>query len=334
MHRVRAMKRRDAIVRLAALGWFAFVPSARSQPPAKLPRVVTLTFGSPYNARSRAEAFRKGMRELGYEEGTNVRYEWRSANGQADLLREMALALSREKVDVIVSSSSTTTEALVQATKTIPIVMATCEDPVVSGFVRSLAHPEANVTGFSDNALDQLPRHMELLAKAVPSLTRAAALMNPSNSIYAAYRSRLEAAAKALRVQLVVVDAANSRDIDRAFSELEAQRIDALVVMSDGFFYTDRTTITELANRFRVPAIYPHQGYTEAGGLMSYGPNIDYNYFHAATFVDKILRGARPADLPIEQPANQELIVNRGAARSIGLALPADLVKRARKVIG
>ncbi len=316
------------------MGSLAFARTLRAQTPAKLPRVVTVTFGSPYNARSRTEAFRKGMLEHGYEDGRNVRMEWRSANGQPDLLREMTQALARENVEVIVSSSDTTTEALVKATKTVPIVIANSEDPVASGFVRSLARPDSNITGLSANGLDQIARQVELLVKAVPKLTRLAALLNPTNTIYAAYRSRLEVAARALRLRLVVVDATTPREVDHAFSTLETKGVGALVVMGDGFFYTERKALTELAERFRLPAIYPHQGYSAAGGLMSYGANIEYNYFRAAAFVDKILKGASPADLPIEQPANHELIVNRNAARSIGMSVPAELLKRAHKVIG
>ncbi len=316
------------------MGPLAMAPWARAQAPAKLPRVVTVTFGSPYNARARAEAFRKGMLELGYEDGKNVRLEWRSANGQADIMAELAARLSREKVDVIVSSSTTTALALAQATKTIPIVMATSEEPVANGFVKSLARPETNVTGLTSNGFDQIPHYVELLVKAIPGLSRIAVLMNPTNPIYAGYRSHMEGAARAHRLRLAVLDATTPQEIDRDFSGLEAQKIGALVVMSDGLFYTERKSIVELADRFRLPAVYPHQGYSDAGGLMSYAPNLDYNYYRAAAFVDRILRGANPAEMPIEQPANHELVVNRNAARAIGLNLPADLVKRARKVIG
>ncbi len=328
------MYRRRVLIGIAAMGTLAMAPWTRAQAPAKLPRVVTVTFGSPYNARKRTEAFRKGMLELGYEDGRNVRLEWRSANGQPDLMREMAQVLARQNVDVIVSSSPTTTEALLKATRTTPIVMATSDDPVAAGFVRSLARPDSNVTGLTANGIEQIPRYLELLMKAIPGLLRIAALMNPTNAIYASCRARLEAAARASRLRLVVADATTPQEIDRAFSELESQRIGALVVMSDGLFYTERKSIAELADRFRLPAIYPHQGYSDAGGLMSYAPNLDYNYYRAAAFVDRILRGANPAELPVEQPANHELIVNRNAAKAIGLNLPVELVKRARKVIG
>jgi putative ABC transport system substrate-binding protein len=327
------MNRRRAVLGLAALGGGAYF-SARAQAPARVPRVVTVTYGSPYNARSRTDAFRKGMLELGYEDGRNVHLEWRSANGQPDLLHALALQIARERVDAIVSSSTIVTEVLAQATKTIPIVMASAEEPVAAGFVRSLARPESNVTGLTSNSLEQIPRHLELLATTVARLTRVAALLNPSNSMYTPYRARLATLAKASRMQLVVVDAATSHEIERGFSRLEAKNVGGLVVMSDGFFYNERVTITELATRFHLPAIYAHQGYSAAGGLMSYGPNLEDNYFRAAAFVDKILKGANPAELPIESPANHELIVNRRAARAIGLSLPVELVKRANKVIG
>jgi putative ABC transport system substrate-binding protein len=325
------MNRRHAVIGLAALGLACI---ARAQAPAKIPRVVTVTFGSPYNAKTRIEAFRKGMSELGYEDGRNVHLEWRSANGQPDLLRSLAAELARGGADVIVSSSSTTTEALVAATKTVPIVMASAEDPVASGFVRTLARPDSNVTGLTANGMEQISRHVEMLVKAIPQLSRVAALMNPANPIYSIYRARLEAAAKASRLRLVFADARTSREIERAFFGLESKQVGALVVMSDGVFYTDRKLITELAERFRLPAIYPHQGYSAEGGLMSYGQNLEENYFRAAAFVDRILKGANPAELPVEQPPNHELIINRKAARAIGFTFPAELVKRANKVIG
>jgi putative tryptophan/tyrosine transport system substrate-binding protein len=325
--------RRGAIARLAALGCAVMVPAARAQLP-KVPRVATLTYGSPYNAKSRSEAFVKGMRELGYEDGRNVQYEWRSANGQPDLLRELAMLLAQEKVDVIVSASTVTTAAILQATKSIPVVMTAAEDPVASGFARSLARPDGNVTGITTGVLDQISRQMELLAKVVPGLSMAAALVNPANVTYAAYRSRLEASAKASRVSLVMADATLPGEIERAFQRFASRGARGLLVMSDGFFYNERSSITELAARFRLPAVYPNHGYSDSGGLMSYGPNLEYNYFRAATFVDKILKGARPGDLPIEQPANHDLVINRGVARSIGFALPNDLLKRAQKVIG
>ena len=328
------MNRRQALLATGALGASLLLATARAQGPAKIPRVAIFNFGSRYNARSRTDAFIKAMRELGYEEGRNVQYEWRFANGQPDLLRDLALEISRDSVDVVVSAATITTEALLQSTSSVPIVMASVEDPVISGFVKSLARPETNVTGLTSNALEQIPRHMEFLMKAVPSLAKAAALVNPSNAIYAAYRARLEAAARAARVRLTLMDATTYRDIERVFTGLATSPVGGLIVMSDGSFYTERNTITELAARFRIPAIYPQRGFAEAGGLMSFGQNLEYNYARAASFVDRILKGANPAEMPVEQPVNFELVINRNAARSLGLALPADLLKRAQKIIG
>ena len=328
------MNRRQALLRAGALGAALFLPAARAQAPAKIPRVAVFTYGSRFNARSRTDALLKAMRELGYEEGKNVQYVWRFANGQPDLLRELAIEMSREKLDVIVSASTLTTDALLQATSTIPIVMATVEDPVISGFVKSLARPETNVTGLTANAIEQVPRHMELLLKVAPGLGKVAALVNPGNAIYAAYRSRLEWAARSARVRLIMMDASNYRDIEGAFRSLAAAPVGGLIVMSDGTFYTERNTIAELAARYRIPAVYPQQGYVDAGGLMSYGQNLEGNYTRAAAYVDRILKGEKPSEMPIEQPANNELVVNRNAARSLGLTLSPDLVKRANKVIG
>ena len=326
------MRRREFLT--GALGACAWLRSARAQAPAKVPRVAILTYGSASNARSRSEAFQRGMRDLGYVEGRNVRYEWRSANGQPDLLRDLALELSRRDVDVIVSSSTGTTDALLQATKSIPIVMTTVDDPVARGFVRSLARPGSNVTGLTTNILDHVAKFLDLLASAVSGLTTAAALMNPANSIYRPYRTRLEAAARASRVRLVVLEATTPGEIERAFGRAAADRVGGVVVMSDRFLYSERIYIAELAARLRLPAIYPQQGYSDAGGLMSYGQNSEDNYFRASAYVDKILKGAKPAVLPIEQSSNFELVINRDAARAIGLALPQELLRRARRVIG
>ena len=327
------MNRRLAILGLSALGSSLILP-ARAQDRQRLPRVAMFTFGSRYNARSRTEAFVKAMRDLGWDEGKNIQYEWRFNNGQPDLMRESAVELAHDKVDAIVSASTMTTEALLEATSSVPIVMATVEDPVLSGFVKSLARPETNVTGLTNNTIEQVPRHMELLLKVVPSLAKVAALMNPNNAIYAPYRARLEAVARAAHVRLVILDASNYRDIERVFKDLPAARVGGLIVMSDGNFYTERSTIAELAARFRIPAIYPQQAYVDAGGLMSYGQNLEGNYVRAAYYVDRILRGEKPAEMAIEQPANVELVLNRNAARSLGVALPGDLLKRAHKVIG
>ena len=328
------MNRRRALLALTALGSCVVLPWARAQAPATLPKVALFTFGSRYNARSRTEAFFKAMRELGYEEGKNIHYESRFANGQPDLLRELAQEVAREHVDVVVSASTLTTEALLQATSSVPIVMAAIEDPVISGFVKSLARPETNVTGLTANAVDQVPKHMELLLKAVPGIGKAAALMNPTNAVYAAYRSRLEWVAKSSRVRLAVTDAITYRDIERAFKRFGEAPVGGLIVMSDSTFYTERNTITELAARLRIPAVYPQRAYAEAGGLISYGQNYEFNYARAATYVDRILKGEKPGEMPIEEPTNHELVVNRNAARSLGLALPAELLKRADKVIG
>ena len=330
------MNRRRVLLGLTALGTGLALPAARAQAqaPAKLPRVAIFTFGSRYNARSRTEAFLKAMHDLGYEENKNILYESRYANGQPDLLRDLAQEIAREHVDVVVSASTLTTEALLQATSTVPIVIAVVEDPVISGFVKSLARPETNVTGLTANAVDQVPKHMELLLKAVPGVGKAAALMNPTNAIYSAYRTRLEWVAKSARVRLTVSDATTYRDIERAFKAFGDSPVGGLIVMSDSTFYTERNTITELAARFRIPAVYPQRAYAEAGGLISYGQSYEFNYIRAASYVDRILKGEKPAEMAIEEPGTHELVVNRNAARSLGLTIPPDLLKRATKVIG
>ncbi len=235
------MNRRLALLGLTVLGSAMVLPAARAQASAKVPRVAIFTFGSRFNARARTEAFMKAMRELGYEEGRDVLYEWRFANGQPDLMRELAIEVAREQFDVVVSVSSLTTEALLQATSTIPIVMATVEDPVISGFVKSPARPDTNVTGRTSNSLEQIPKHMELLLRAVPGIGKAAALVNPANTVYAAYRSRLEWAAKSSRVRLVLKDATNYRDIERAFNGLAAAPVGGMLVRATTRFTRSAT---------------------------------------------------------------------------------------------
>jgi putative ABC transport system substrate-binding protein len=297
-------------------------------------RVALFSFGSVPNFKSRTDAFRKGMEERGYVEGQNVVIVTRSANGQDDLLQDEANKLVASGIDVLVSSSTITTQALKKATSKIPIVMASVDDPVADGFARSLARPEGNCTGLTGSVIDQAPRFFELLSSAVGKVTRVGALLNPENATYRPYRASLEAAARKAGVQLIVVDAATPDQIERAFGGIDDGRVDGAIVMADGNFYTDRSHITELAYLARLPAIYTQRGYVEAGGLMSYGPNPEHCFYRAASFVDKILKGASPRDLPIEQPTKYELTINRVVVRSLGLTLPPDLLKRADRLIG
>jgi putative ABC transport system substrate-binding protein len=273
------------------------------------------------------------MRELGYTEGKEVVYEWRTGNGQHDLLAQQARELAASDVEVIVSASEPTTEALHAAKVKVPVVMGAVDDPVASGFVRSLARPQTNYTGITADVLDQLPRFIELLASAVPRLSSVAGLVNPTNTTYRAYCASLKASANKAGARLLIVDAANAGEVDRAFQGGKGQ-VDGVVVMSDSLFYTERKQIVELADTSRRPVIYPLRGYVEVGGLMSYGPRLEHNFARVAAYVDNLLKGADPATMAIETPSKYELVINRNTARRLGLAIPEDLMKKADRVIG
>jgi putative ABC transport system substrate-binding protein len=326
------LKRRRTLAALAALAWAPAVPKLFAQQ-VRTYKVAILTFGSRANFRSRADAFFSAMRALGYEEGRNVQYRWTSANGQEDLLHSFTRELTRDPPDVVLSASAVTTKVLQNATRTIPIVMAASEDPVLEGFVKSLAQPGTNITGISGSVLDQIPRHMDLLIEVSPRIRRIVALLNPANATYAAYRARVEAAIRPPR-RLVVTDARTREQIDRLFERrTRSDEVEGLVVMNDPTFYTERRTIAEGAVRLRQAAVYPLRGFAEAGGLMSYGPNPEASFIRAAWFVDRILKGARPAELPVELAPRMELVLNRDAAHSVGITFSPDLLKQAATVI-
>lgn len=326
------MKRRHTLAVLAAFASSAVAPALLAQRTRPF-RVGILTYGSRANFKARADAFFSAMRALGYDEGRNIEYRWTSANGQDDLLQAFARDMARDPPDVVLSASALTTKVLQQATKTIPIVMAASEDPVLEGFVKSLAQPGTNITGISASVLEHIPRHLELLTEAAPRIRRIVALLNPANPTYAAYRSRLEAAIRPPR-RLAVVEARDRAQIDRVFDRRpNPGEPEGLLVMNDPVLFTERRTLTEGAARLRQAAIYPLRGFVEAGGLMSFGPNPEASFIRAATFVDRILKGARPADLPVEPAPRIELVLNLDAARAVGITFSAEMLKRAATVI-
>jgi putative tryptophan/tyrosine transport system substrate-binding protein len=295
--------------------------------------VAILNSGTPANFRSRGEAFVRAMAEMGYVEGRNVLYTWRSANGQADLLRQYANEL-KQGVDLIVSASTTSTHALQEAQVRLPIVMVTIDDPVALGFARSLAHPGSNITGVTADAVEQAARFIELLAQAAGKLARVAVLANPGSANYRAYRTRIEAAAARSGTHLMVIDATSPQEIDLEFPSHGPEGCDGAIVTSDVLFYSERMRLAELASGARLPAIYPQRAYVEVGGLMSYGPSPEQAYRRIAIYVDRIIKGASPRDMAIEPPNRYELVINRATARSLRLTLAPDLLKKADKVIG
>ena len=278
-------------------------------------------------------AFPKGMRALGYVEGKNVRYEWRFADGKMESLPELANELVQLKVDVIVTAGTAPARAAQRATRTIPIVMASVGDPLAGGFVARLARPGGNATGLTNLSVDVSPKLLELLTKTVPKISRVALLLNPGSPIGEAILESLRAAAQEARVEVTGVNARTSEEIQRAFSIMVQNGAEALVVAADPYLIQQRRQIAELAAKSSLPAIYGLREYAEAGGLMSYGPNRADIYRRAATYVDKILKGAKPGDLPIEQPTKFELVINLKAAKALGLKFPREVMTLADEVI-
>ena len=321
------MDRRRSLAALAALA-AAGHPALRAQPASAIPRVAFLLYGSRPNFASRAEAFMKAMAELGYVEGKTVAYDFRIANGQEDLLATYAAELGRSGATVIVSASTHTTRALKAAGISTPVVIGAAEDPVSEGFAKSLEKPGGNMTGIDSATIEHLGRHVELLFAVAPRLTRVTALLNPSNPTYRLYRGRLQSAVRP-GTRLIFVDASTPAQIEGAFPSRARDDADGLVVMNDTIFYNERRTLAEMAARAKRPAIYPQRGFVEAGGLMSWGPNPDVNFARAASFVDRILKGARPGDLPIEQATHIELVASREAFRALDLAIPPDIQRQA-----
>ena len=280
--------------------------------------------------------FPQGMRELGYTEGKNLVIEWRSAHGRYELLPGLAAELVQLKVDVIVAVAEVAIRAAQNATTTIPIVMGTTvTDPVESGFVKSLARPGGNITGLSDVNFDISPKQLEMLLSMVPKLSRVAVLLNPGSDLHAAILEGFEIAAQMTRknVTILPVEARNPQEIEGAFSVMTRQKAGAFIVPPDSFFVQQRRQIAELAASHRLPSISARKEDVEAGSLMSYGPNSTYKYRRAATFVDKILKGKKPSDLPVEQPTTLELVINRKTAKALGLTIPQSLLILADKVI-
>jgi len=277
--------------------------------------------------------FRQGMRELGYIEGRNLAIEWRSAEGKAERLPALAAQLVQGKVDVIVTAGTQAVRAAQNATATIPIVIAAAIDPVGSGFVKSLSHPGANITGLSGLAVDISPKNLEIMLSLVPKLSRVAVLVNPANSAHAAILKSTQASAQKLNIKVMPAEAQTPQEIERAFSVMAREHAGAVIIVIDSFFVQQGRQIADLAAKHRLPSMSGSREYVEAGGLVSYGQNLADNSRRAATYVDKILRGAKPGDLPVEQPTTFELAISRKAAKALGIAIPQSILVRADKVI-
>jgi putative tryptophan/tyrosine transport system substrate-binding protein len=306
---------------------------AEAQQPTKIPLIGSLSGSSASTSPTRHEAFRQGLRELGYVEGKNIVIERRWADGKFDRLPTLAAELERLKVDIILTSGPQATRPAKQATSTIPIVMAQDPDPVGNGFVASLARPGGNITGLSSLAPEISGKQLELLKEIVPRLSRVAVFGTSTNSGNAQTLREVELAAKAFGVKLQYLDVLIPKDIETAFRAASKGRADAVLMLPGSVLVLQRAQLADLAAKNRLPVIYPQADYTEAGGLMYYGANTADLFRRAATYVDKILKGAKPADLPVEQPKTFEFIINLKAAKQIGLTIPPNVLARADRVI-
>ena len=326
------MQRREF---LTIIGGAATWPlCARAQQQGKISRVGYLGISSPSLEPHYVEAFRQKLRELGHIDGESVAIVYRWAEGHDDRLPSLATELVHLKPDVIVTTGTPGAVAAMQATKTIPIVMASSADPVGSGLVSSLARPQGNVTGFTILGPQLEGKRLELLLQAVPALTRLAVLWNPSNPGIVSYFETVEKAGQALRILLdPVVEVRREDEFDNAFAAIANARPHAMAVIADRFLLAHRKQIVEFAAMKRLPSMYPYREYVDAGGLMSYAPSNIELFRGAATYVDKILKGERPGDLPIQEPTKFELVINLKTAKTIGIDLPQTLLARAHEVI-
>ena len=305
----------------------------RAQQSTKLPLIGYLAAVSLSANSARTEAFRQGLREFGYVEGKNILIEWRSAEGKADRLASLAAELVRLKVNVIVTGGTIVTRAAKETTNSIPIVMTGDSDPVRNGIVASLARPGRNITGLSTLAPELSGKRLELLKETVPKLSRVAVFGTSTNADNASLLREVELAAKVFGLQLQYLDVREPKDIETAFRAASKGRADGVLVLTGTALLSRRTQVVELAVKSRLPVIYHRSDYVEDGGLMFYGVNLTDLNRRAAVYVDKILKGRTPADLPVEQPMKFEFIVNLKAAKQIGLTIPQRVLARADKVI-
>jgi putative ABC transport system substrate-binding protein len=327
------MRRREFV---AALGGAAAWPViARAQQAGKLPVIGYLSPGSAaVGPLARHDAFQDGLRELGYVEGKNIAIVYRFADGKFDRLDELAAELVGLKVDLIVSVVTQASLAAKNATSTIPVVMVSVGDPVGSGLIASLARPGANVTGTAAIAADVIGKSLELIKEAIPNLSRVAVLWNPSNVVFQGQILRAtEEAALGLPVDLQIFAVRDPDEFNGAFSAMSDGRAGALLVLPDPMLAFHQTRIIDLANKRHLPSMYGLRDHVVAGGLMAYGPDYEQIYRRAAAYVDKILKGTRPADLPVEQPTKFEFVINLKTARELGLSIPPSLLARADEVI-
>jgi putative ABC transport system substrate-binding protein len=328
------MRRRDFIKVIAGSAAAAAFPVvARAQQRSNVPRIGYLFSFTRAEGEHLWEACRQGLRDLGYVEGQNIILEPRLAEGHNERLENLATELVQLKVDVIVAAATPASRAVKAATSTIPIVFVAVGDPVKAGLVTNLARPGGNVTGLSLLTADLSGKRLSLLMETVHKVLRVAILMNPDNPISAVFLEETKLAARRFGVELQPLDARDPKEIEQAFAIGAGQRVDAVIVFDDPVLWSYRAQIVALAAARKIPAVYGYRDFVDQGGLMSYGPDRPDQYRRTAIYVDKILKGAKPSDLPIEQPTKFELIVNRKTAKSLGIELPASVIVGANEVI-
>jgi len=322
------MRRREFIGGMASCA--AWPLAARAQKP----RTARIGYLNSISAPSADAALAEGLRDLGWIEGKNLSIERRVCSGDAQCLVKSALELVELKVEIIVAVATASTQAAKAATSSIPIVFAATGDPIGQGFVTNLAHPGANLTGTSFDAGPEIPtKQLQLIIETVPRVSRVAVLWNPTSPFIRTYWQFVQDAASALRVRIHSEQAKEPKDFVPAFDAIAREHADALLVLSDAFTSAHRVELARLAAEHRLPAMYGHNLYTEAGGLMSYGPSIPDLLRRAAAYVDKILKGANPADLPVQQPVKFDLIINLKTAKALGLEVPSTLLATADETI-
>jgi putative ABC transport system substrate-binding protein len=321
---------------LVALGFVVMLAAplaAEAQPAAKIPRIGLLSPFSPSDTALWHQAFRQGLRDLGWVEGKTISIEYRYAEGRRDRLPDLAADLVRLKVDIIFADTTSAALAAKNATRAIPIVLASGSDTVASGLVNSLARPGGNITGLDQIAPELGGKRLELLKEIVPILSRVAVLWNPQNPASTLNWKELQLPARQLGIQLHSLEVRSPTGFDKAFEAATRARAGALAIMPDPVFVTNLKRIADLAAKSRLPAIFHLREFVDAGGLVAYGPDRSDLFRRAATYVDKILKGARPADLPVEQPTKFELVINLKTAKALGLTIPPSLLQRADQVI-
>jgi ABC-type uncharacterized transport system substrate-binding protein len=324
---------RRAFLRIVPFALLASPLVATAQPAGKTYRIGFLGNSTAALEANLVGPFREGLRDLGYVEGRNVQIEYRWADGKYERFPELVAELVALKVDVIVTAGTPAALAVMRATVTIPLVMVAVGDPVGSGLVTSLARPGGSMTGLTSIAPDLEGKRLELLREAVPKLSRVSVIWNPANPFHVTAERQARSAAQTLHMTVHSVGVRSAQELDPAFEAIVRERLGAFIVLADRIFLHNRSRLVDFAARHRLPAVYAYRELVEAGGLMSFGPNYADMHRRAATFVDKILKGARPADLPVEQPTKFELLINLETAKALGLPISPSLLARADEVM-